>query len=143
MTATNRLIWAQGLSIGSGVAKCKSGPAPAARFGSRHPRRLLLAHAALGARAHRRLPGGRAGGREPGPRAAHPSRLRDPRVATAEAADPHGVAQDFVMPDLVSSAADAVQPLPCAPATLAVWHNHPWTGPDSSFGVKTPEDFCS
>src|SRR5947209_5448665 len=30
-----------------------------------------------------------------------------------------------------------------APATLAVWHNHPWTGPDSSFGVKTPEDFCS
>jgi len=53
------------------------------------------------------------------------------------------VAQDFVMPDLVSSAADAVQPLPCAPATLAVWHNHPWTGPDSSFGVKTPEDFCS
>src|SRR3989442_9143251 len=53
------------------------------------------------------------------------------------------VAQDFVMPDLVSSAADAVQPLPCAPTTLAVWHNHPWTGPDSSFGVKTPEDFCS
>ena len=51
--------------------------------------------------------------------------------------------RDFVMPDLLSSAADAVQPLPCAPATLAVWHNHPWTGPDSSFGVKTPEDFCS
>jgi hypothetical protein len=39
--------------------------------------------------------------------------------------------RDFVMPDLVSSAADAVQPLPCAPAT------------DSSFGVRTPEDFCS
>src|SRR6266571_4750030 len=53
------------------------------------------------------------------------------------------VVQDFAMPDLVSSAADAVQPLPCAPATLAVWHNHPWTGPDSSFGIKTPEDFCS
>src|SRR2546422_9559842 len=35
--------------------------------------------------------------------------------------------RDFVMPDLLSSAADAVQPLPCAPATLAVWHNHPWT----------------
>jgi hypothetical protein len=51
--------------------------------------------------------------------------------------------RDFVMPDLLSSAADAVQPAPCAPATLAVWHNHPWTGPDSSFGVKTPEDFCS
>src|SRR5205809_7386661 len=45
--------------------------------------------------------------------------------------------RDFVMPDLLSSAADAVQPLPCAPATLAVWHNHPWTGPDSTFGVKT------
>ncbi len=53
------------------------------------------------------------------------------------------IVQDFVMPDLVSSAADAVQPLPCARATLALWHNHPWTGPDSSFGVKTPEDFCS
>src|SRR5713101_9180008 len=53
------------------------------------------------------------------------------------------IVQDFVMPDLVSSAADAVQPLPCARATLAVWHNHPWTGPDSSFGVQTPEDFCS
>jgi hypothetical protein len=51
--------------------------------------------------------------------------------------------QDFVMPDLVTSTADRVQPLPCGPATLAVWHNHPWTGPDSSFGVKTPEDLCS
>ena len=50
---------------------------------------------------------------------------------------------DFVMPDLVSSTADQVQPLPCARSTLAVWHNHPWTGPDSSFGVKTPEDLCS
>jgi hypothetical protein len=48
------------------------------------------------------------------------------------------------MPDLVMSAADAVAPLPCAPATtLAVWHNHPWTGPDSGFGVRTPEDLCS
>jgi hypothetical protein len=53
------------------------------------------------------------------------------------------LAQDFVMPDLVSSAADAVQPRPCGPSTLAVWHNHPWSGPDSSFGIKTPEDFCS
>src|SRR5437016_5452052 len=54
------------------------------------------------------------------------------------------VVDDFVMPDIVASAADAVQPLPCAPATtLAVWHNHPWTGPDSSFGVRTPEDLCS
>src|SRR2546423_4957979 len=50
---------------------------------------------------------------------------------------------DFVMPDLVSSTADRVQPLPCDRATLAVWHNHPWTGPDSTFGVKTPEDLCS
>ncbi len=52
-------------------------------------------------------------------------------------------AQDFVMPDLVTSTVDQVQPLPCSPATLGVWHNHPWTGPDSSFGVKTPEDLCS
>ena len=51
--------------------------------------------------------------------------------------------QDFVMPDLVSSTADQVQPAPCGSGTLAVWHNHPWTGPDSSFGVKTPEDLCS
>lgn len=50
---------------------------------------------------------------------------------------------DFVMPDIIVSSADQVQPLPCARATLAVWHNHPWTGPDSSFGVKTPEDLCS
>jgi len=50
---------------------------------------------------------------------------------------------EFVMPDLVRSTVDAVEPQPCAPATLAVWHNHPWTGPDSSFGVKTPEDLCS
>ena len=53
------------------------------------------------------------------------------------------LAQDFVMPDLVSSGTDAVEPRPCAPGTLATWHNHPWIGPDSSFGVKTPEDFCS
>jgi hypothetical protein len=53
------------------------------------------------------------------------------------------LAQDFAMPDLVSSGADAVEPRPCAPGTLATWHNHPWVGPDSSFGVKTPEDFCS
>ena len=53
------------------------------------------------------------------------------------------VVQEFVMPDLVSSTVDHVQPVPCARGTLAVWHNHPWTGPDSSFGVKTPEDLCS
>jgi hypothetical protein len=53
------------------------------------------------------------------------------------------VVQDFVMPDLVSSSADQVQPLPCQSGTLAVWHNHPWIAPDSSFGVKTPEDLCS
>ena len=53
------------------------------------------------------------------------------------------VVEDFRMPDLVSSAVDRVQPVPCPPGTLAVWHNHPWTGPDSSFGVKTPEDLCS
>jgi hypothetical protein len=53
------------------------------------------------------------------------------------------VVEDFVMPDLVSSTADQVQPLPCNPGTLAVWHNHVWMGPDSTFGVKTPEDLCS
>ena len=53
------------------------------------------------------------------------------------------VVRELVMPDLVRSTVDAVEPEPCAPATLAVWHNHPWTGPDSSFGVKTPEDLCS
>lgn len=53
------------------------------------------------------------------------------------------VVEDFVMPDLVSSTADEVEPLPCGRGTLAVWHNHPWTGPDSTFGVKTPEDLCS
>ena len=50
---------------------------------------------------------------------------------------------DFVMPDVLSSTADQVQPLPCGRTTLAVWHNHPWTGPDSTFGVKRPEDLCS
>jgi hypothetical protein len=53
------------------------------------------------------------------------------------------VVQDFVMPDLVSSTVDHVEPVPCERRTLAVWHNHPWTGPDSSFGIKTPEDLCS
>jgi hypothetical protein len=53
------------------------------------------------------------------------------------------VVDDFVMPDLVSSLADAVAPLPCGPATLAVWHNHPWTGPDTAFGIRVPADFCS
>jgi hypothetical protein len=60
-----------------------------------------------------------------------------------EAAGDSAVLREFVMPDVVSSAADAVQPEPCGRGTLAVWHNHPWTGPDSSFGVKTPEDLCS
>jgi hypothetical protein len=53
------------------------------------------------------------------------------------------VVDEFVMPDLVSSMADAVAPLPCGAATLAVWHNHPWTGPDSAFGIRAPADFCS
>jgi hypothetical protein len=53
------------------------------------------------------------------------------------------VVDEFVMPDLVNSMADAVAPLPCGPATLAVWHNHPWTGPDSAFGIRVPADFCS
>jgi hypothetical protein len=53
------------------------------------------------------------------------------------------VVDDFVMPDLVNSMADAVAPMPCGPATLAVWHNHPWTGPDSAFGIRVPADFCS
>lgn len=53
------------------------------------------------------------------------------------------VVQEFLMPDLVNSTVDHVQPEPCGRGTLAVWHNHPWTGPDSSFGVKTPEDLCS
>jgi hypothetical protein len=51
--------------------------------------------------------------------------------------------RDFVMPDLLRSTADQVQPLPCGAGTLAWWHNHPWVGPDSSFGVRTPEDLCS
>lgn len=50
---------------------------------------------------------------------------------------------DFVMPDLVTSGVDAVRPLPCGSATIASWHNHPWTGPDSAFGIRTPADFCS
>jgi hypothetical protein len=53
------------------------------------------------------------------------------------------VVGDFIMPDLVSSTADGVAPLPCGPATLAVWHNHPWTGPDTAFGIRGPADFCS
>ena len=53
------------------------------------------------------------------------------------------IVQEFLMPDLVSSSVDHVQPLPCGRGTLAVWHNHPWTGPDSSFGLKMPEDLCS
>jgi len=59
------------------------------------------------------------------------------------AAGDSALVEDFVMPDVVSSTADQVQPLPCGRGTLAVWHNHPWTGPDSTFGVKTPEDLCS
>jgi len=52
--------------------------------------------------------------------------------------------QELTMPDIVRSSVDAVTPLPCPPATtLAVWHNHPWVGPDSSVGVRTPEDLCS
>src|SRR5256884_3580245 len=52
--------------------------------------------------------------------------------------------REFAMPDIVHSSVDAVTPLPCPPATtLAVWHNHPWVGPDSSFGLSTPEDLCS
>src|SRR5256884_3793414 len=52
--------------------------------------------------------------------------------------------REFAMPDIVPPSADAVTPLPCPPATtLAVWHNHPWVGPDSSFGLRTPEDLCS
>ncbi|HYR32460.1 MAG TPA: hypothetical protein VEO93_11100 [Gemmatimonadales bacterium] len=52
--------------------------------------------------------------------------------------------QELTMPDIVRSSVDAVTPLPCPPATtLAVWHNHPWVGPDSSFGIRTPEDLCS
>lgn len=54
------------------------------------------------------------------------------------------IVRDFVMPDLLRSTVDAVVPAPCAPATtLAVWHNHPWTGPDTSFGIRAPEDLCS
>src|SRR5256886_16837742 len=40
---------------------------------------------------------------------------------------------DFVMPDPGGSTADQGHPLPCGRATLAAWHNHPWTGPDSTF----------
>lgn len=50
---------------------------------------------------------------------------------------------DFVMPDLVTSGADAVRPLPCGSATIASWHNHPGSGSDSVFGIRPPADFCS
>src|SRR5205823_14659340 len=53
------------------------------------------------------------------------------------------VVRDFVMPGLLRSTVDAVEPQPCAPATLAARPNHPWTGPDSASGVKTPADLCS
>jgi len=53
------------------------------------------------------------------------------------------VVGDFFMPDLESSGLDRVTPLPCAPGTLAVWHNHPWTGPDTAFGVRNPRELCS
>ncbi len=53
------------------------------------------------------------------------------------------VVREFVMPDLMTSAADSAVPQPCPPVTLAVWHNHAWIGPDSSFGMRTPEDLCS
>jgi hypothetical protein len=53
------------------------------------------------------------------------------------------VVDEFVMPDLVNSRTDGVAPLPCGPATLAVWHNHPWTAPDSAFGIRVLADFCS
>jgi hypothetical protein len=53
------------------------------------------------------------------------------------------LAREFVMPDLLRSTPDAAVPEPCGRGTLAVWHNHPWSGPDSSFGIKTPEDLCS
>ncbi len=53
------------------------------------------------------------------------------------------VVREFVMPDLMTSAAESAVPQPCPRGTLAVWHNHPWTGPDSSFGMRTPEDLCS
>src|SRR6266550_4199975 len=87
------------LSIGSGVAKCKSAA-------------LFLAHAHRPSRPGPRAR--RAIGRRPG--ASHPHRLGDSQLAAVEAAGARA---------------------------LAVWHNHPWTGPDSSFGVKTPEDLCS
>src|SRR5256884_542379 len=52
--------------------------------------------------------------------------------------------RECAMPDIVPSSVAGVTPLPCPPATtLAVWHNHPWVGPDSSFGLRTPEDLCS
>ena len=53
------------------------------------------------------------------------------------------VVEELVMPDVIRSTVDGVEPRPCPAATLAVWHNHPWIAPDSTFGVKTPEDLCS
>src|SRR5256712_10256493 len=51
---------------------------------------------------------------------------------------------EFAMPANRQLSVDAVTPLPCPPATtLAVWHNHPWVGPDSSFALRTPEDLWS
>ncbi|HUL50581.1 MAG TPA: hypothetical protein VLT79_11250 [Gemmatimonadales bacterium] len=51
--------------------------------------------------------------------------------------------REFYMPEIVASGPDSVVPESCGSGTLAVWHNHPWTGPDSSFGVRAPEDLCS
>jgi hypothetical protein len=51
--------------------------------------------------------------------------------------------REFYMPEIIASGPDSVVPASCGSGTLAVWHNHPWTGPDSSFGVRTPEDLCS
>jgi hypothetical protein len=49
----------------------------------------------------------------------------------------------FNMPDLLMSAAEEVVPQPCEGGTLAIWHNHVWMGPDSSFGLRSPPDLCS
>src|SRR5437660_11990707 len=48
-----------------------------------------------------------------------------------------GGVREVVMPDLVPSTADVVEPQPGAPATLAVWRHRPGSGPGSAFGVET------
>src|SRR2546429_5193359 len=46
--------------------------------------------------------------------------------------------RDFVMPDIVTSTADRVQPLPCGGGPPAVGRHHPRTGTGPPLCVETP-----